>query len=1379
VRSTVRYMILLLCLVLVGCQPYPDHGDPIPDFRADSVDFGTRRELKLVNFQGDQQGLLLQFNQPLQKLSELDDPVPFELSIRPPIPVKSMRREGVASVRVTFAEPLPPAHAFKATIPPGWRALTGASFLHPHTEDWTTTPPALSQVEPVPGEAAWEMTFNQPIDKESLLRCLEVPGLSASDFDIVPLDPTHYELRILTPVAVASVHLSPGLKSAVGRVEGLEQDFSLTGFSAGIFFCEKSEWLPQVGAVHFVFSEEVGRTELLENLEGLDQLAAQLYSDDGKDYLLFLGDVSRAREISVSDSLTARSGSRLLHEVNVTAAPLRRPVQQELYRSFQSVAPSATVVRFPTAEKASVATWRLDRKSAVSLVRLSDKEWAAREKLPIEYTPPEYAHKTNKARKVTRFLKKDARPGGLFLVRVATDGKVKRRLLTRSDLIVEGWSLNGVLTGFVARANGIPLSDVALQQCDSSGALLDTAYTAPDGTAAFRTDEHRGLYLWADESLGTALAPIVHRQVTPPIASPGLLWTQGKFFEPGQDSAYLGLWWSEGELPLLEVVDAGGELVSVRIEPPERVGPFYHGSFSAPDRSGEYRIRFRQGTGSHESALVGASTFHVSRLAGQSGAPKVALELRKLESGGYGGSYEWDGRGASLLGAAARLEAQRTNKDGWERVRPGTPDFIPLEIDRKVSMLGGQYELTSLPLVQGRWNLVVEMFDRESPGAVIEKAVLALGDEEVELLGCELKTLSTSTSLARFSFEFTQSESNGRRPLFCRLDAKEKGLWTTRESGEASWLEGEYKWDATLPSVGSYRVYLSNELNGEPLAVWQNTLRGKAADSSLNLTPRPIAPTQRLSIVWPKLAEGTPVWLSILTGKEQVTQRRSADQESGLGEIGVPKTRLGDRELEVVLASLSPKFQMQVDSVEIDTDTLYNSFDAELLSLQGARLVVTGEALQVQVPKQLHYGVVWWSHAHPESNANPGGLSKAAAFVHTGQELADLPLAGPADFTEIDEISILAPPQPGAYHLRMLGLSVEGEVRFCHQPVEVEAESRWGPVTPDWLRPGDAFAAGVRFWSDPKDLGKTGATTSVEVDSSLLPLSYQITSALVEPGSVADMLFSYQAPDFAAASKASLIKLIWNLGVEGQAHIVETELSPLPTAVKTETFRKVTLEPGRRRRLTLPFESHWLARLSVEEEGGALVYLASGQHEAEHVNLSKASAREFAGSGRDTLEVELLSGHPVELEILELRSEPVEDSYSALGLYLLRQLETVDGDPVDSDDAEISQSYLLAHYLVVPDTREFGYLMVPLPGGMRTKGVWLRAGDQLTPLHWSVGEGTVQAVLPDLSKGEHEVVVLVEAHVGGDYFWPGSKVVGIDDEVLSSTVSERVKIDWE
>ena len=99
-----------------------------------------------------------------------------------------------------------------------------------------------------------------------------MPGLNPEDYDLLPLDPTRYELKILTPVAVGgSLKIKAGLLSNSGPLEGVEHEVPLSN-DAGFFLCEKSEWKPEVGAVFFTFSEEVAREELLRNLHGLEHV---------------------------------------------------------------------------------------------------------------------------------------------------------------------------------------------------------------------------------------------------------------------------------------------------------------------------------------------------------------------------------------------------------------------------------------------------------------------------------------------------------------------------------------------------------------------------------------------------------------------------------------------------------------------------------------------------------------------------------------------------------------------------------------------------------------------------------------------------------------------------------------------------------------------------------------------------------------------------------------------------------------------------------------------------------------------------------------------------------------------------------------------------
>lgn len=1374
---TLRSIPILLILLLVGCQPYPDHGEAIPDFRAHSIDFGHPRELKLLKWAGDDKSLTLEFNQPINRLDEKDAPIPFELDFRPRIPLKNVVRQGTATVRVEFAQTLPPAHSYTAIVPKGWRALTGASFLRPHRVQWDTERPTLTEVQGVPGKASWYLVFNQPIEPEALESVFEVPGLNPEDYDLLPLDPTRYELKILTPVAVGgALKIKAGLKSKTGPLEGVEHEVPLST-DAGFFLCEKSEWRPEVGAVFFTFSEEVTREELFRNLRGLEHARPELYTSDRKNYRLFLRDVSSSRHLILSDTLTSVEGARLLQDISIVADPPRRTIPQRSFRKYRSLKAAQTVLNVKTPEKATVSTWRLKRDQAVGMMNLSEKDWKSARKLPVELSKPVYSHKTAKARGRTRFLETGSSPGGLFLVRITHRDKVRRYFVGRSAIHLEGWSLNGQIHGFAGKLSGIPLSDVPVVLCDDRGELVERVMSAADGQVSFSDQKHRGAFLWLEGSEGTSLVPLAYDQVSPPVSVPGLLWTHGQFFLPGGENHYLGVWWSKEQLPLVEVVDSAGGLVDVSLTPPTVVGPFFQGRFSSPSETGEYRLRFRQGTGSHEGALVRSAIFEVSRLAAEDGAGDAELEFTDASGPGHGGTYRWNGRGAALLGLRARLVAPDIRADGWEKVRPGVSDMVPLQIEQKVTMSGGNFSIKKLPRFSGRWDLVVEMFDRESPGTVVRRIVSELGKEEVVLQQSALKSLSYSTTLARFRFRYQAFERNGRRALFCRFKSRAEYDWTTIKAGEATFSNGSYEWDVSFPSRGTYRIEVMGEADGEPIAVWQRNLRDTGqASEQLAITPTRVSTGQRFSVGWPELPEGTPVWLSLLTGAGQQTQRRYADQDGGLGEMTVPSLKMGQAELEVVLAILGSERRLQTETLEVNDSQFYTVLQDELIDFPNESLALPSQKLTVEIPAPCQFGLIWWAHADSRMVAT-NALATAARYVREGQELGNLPHWGPMSLERLGEMEVVAPAKPGEYSLKMLAVSPDGGLLVCSQSVEVEGISRWSAVTPDWLRPGDRFAAGVRFWSDKEELAPTGATTSVELDSTLLPLSYQTTAALVDPGAVGDMLFSYRAPEYATNSEASKIRLVWDLGVEGESHRVQAELNPLPSEQIDESFRVVTLRPAHDVRVNIPLSGRWMLRATVEGEPAAF-RLQSSQGSTRNSDVSKELPFEMTGSGSDILELSHLSGPEVRLEVFQLKPTDQVDRYSAEDFYLMRHLETVDGTRIERDDLKTGESYLLAHYLVAPESGKSGQLLVPLPGGTRVNGVWMRTATQLTALPWNLGKGLVEAELPELTAGEHQIIVLVEAHVGGDYFWPASRVIE-SEGLAASTVSGRVVIDWE
>ncbi|MFA7482144.1 MAG: hypothetical protein WC314_16685 [Vulcanimicrobiota bacterium] len=225
--------------------------------------------------------------------------------------------------------------------------------------------------------------------------------------------------------------------------------------------------------------------------------------------------------------------------------------------------------------------------------------------------------------------------------------------------------------------------------------------------------------------------------------------------------------------------------------------------------------------------------------------------------------------------------------------------------------------------------------------------------------------------------------------------------------------------------------------------------------------------------------------------------------------------------------------------------------------------VAVSKELEIEVPEECVLGVVWWAHQKGEA------AETLTDFVQGGQPVSPLATTGPMRFEPRKAPTIPTPERAGNFVLKFLGTNAGGEILSCTQGIEVQKESRYGTLVPDWVRPGDRFAAGVRFWSGP-EATPTGATAGASSESTLLPLGYRSTAALVESGSVGDLLFSYRVPD----SGDSEIYLAWDLGVEGKSYKLETRLAPLaseqvpalnrPTAPKLYTMRQIESPDGQR-----------------------------------------------------------------------------------------------------------------------------------------------------------------------------------------------------------------------
>ena len=125
-RLSVLCCFFVLCFA--GCEPYPDHEELIEGLTGERVDFGRQRALRLTRFEGTRESLLLQFNQPIQWPEDTSD-VPLEFQFHPKISIASVERQGLATVKVHFANELPRVFRYEVSVSGTMRALSGASFM--------------------------------------------------------------------------------------------------------------------------------------------------------------------------------------------------------------------------------------------------------------------------------------------------------------------------------------------------------------------------------------------------------------------------------------------------------------------------------------------------------------------------------------------------------------------------------------------------------------------------------------------------------------------------------------------------------------------------------------------------------------------------------------------------------------------------------------------------------------------------------------------------------------------------------------------------------------------------------------------------------------------------------------------------------------------------------------------------------------------------------------------------------------------------------------------------------------------------------------------------------------------------------------------------
>lgn len=1414
-RSAKLRYLWLLCLLLSACQPYPDHVDPIHDFRAESLDFGTRRELRLVKVMGDQSELLLVFNQPLQRLAERDESVPFRLDFRPRLPVGETSRMGAAAIRVRFAAKLPPAHSYSATIPAGWRALTGAAFLRSQEVSWETPRARLLEVhyEEEDGSGYWRLVFNQSVDLDSLRTCLQIEDtdlgevLAEARFQLARSEPDQFRLSLPNEPSYRKFKLSlkPGLKSSGGPLPGEGgESFDLEAAKDTLFLKSGSRWLPQEGLLRLVFSSPVSERELRRSLKGLGSQRVEMRTKDQREYNLSFPELKGRVELTILKSLLALDGSHLSREVSIGLSHAgRQKKERSISRDFLRLKPGDTVMPSRTPAKSQIATWALTDAQVLDLLKLSDDDWSSKGKLALELRKPLYSASTKVSRDETRFLppnppKTLSEAGGNFLVRRALGGdKVERTLLTRSALSLDSWSLNQAVSVFVGSSSAKGSAGVRLQLLDLQGQVLSEAVSGSDGVARFSEGKNREPVLVRALGKGHSIYHILRPYNLPgPRSVPGLLWTHGTVFSPGSKARFFSAWWM-GERPgEIEVLDAAGEIVDRISLGQAESALFAGGEFEVPKVEGHYRLRF---AGGYALSAAGSS-FSVSQLSEYFDSAGSSLNLEEHENL-YKGHYEWQGPKAAQLDLRASLQPQVSDLNGWRLSYPELPNSLPVGINKTETLDGGDFLLETLPLLRGLWTLELELFDKRSPEAVVHRVKRELGEEILKLTGAEVRVLSPKVRMARFRFLFAKGENGPGRPLKCRFleqDPTSPSAWRAAAVGQAVWRDGGYEWSTSFAGSGVFRVQCIFDGPAPDLeehsVTWEKVLYSEAAidgQEVLEVNPTVAQAGEFVRLRWPDLKAGTPVWLSVLSdGGEVAILRRRADTEGDLGQVLIPATHMGQSEVVLVaaLAAGASNLPLTIRSrvVRMKRESLAEPLSFELESPIGGDLVLPpGSELRVPLKEpgmpELSHGLFWWKKAGSQSGPSLGlaeGLQNLSRRAGATMSASRLPAEGPVELTGKDELSLVSPQIPGTYELNFLGIDINKKLYFAEHKISVKRFAHWATLMPPWVRPGDEFWAGVRFWPSPELNAPTGTICNVDPASELLPQSYFTTAALTKAGKVGDMVFNYEAPNFVAAEKLEVLQLKWQLGVEGEEVPVTAELKILPSSYKEVSFRKRHLKSGEKIRLELSALDHWKLRLAqMSDRGGSAKVSVSGETLVEEIVELTAQLpnSEIYGANSD-LTLWHKSGNPVEVEVLDLQGRSNLDNPTAQGLYVLRELQTEAGEALTDDGAVMEQENLISYHLVLEDARKDLRLVSPFPGGFQALGCWLRTEDSLQALDWDMVHDEMVVVIPELQAGEQQVVVSVKAVVAGEFRWPSSRVLSVDDKVLAQTQSSSVSV---
>lgn len=625
------------------------------------MDFGIRRELKLVDFKGDRESLLLVFNQPLGEPDALDHSPPFSPTFYPRLRVRSVEREGAAGVRVVFEEKLPPARTYTATVPSGWRAATGATLLNSARVEWETDRPELLEVraerdlESHTAGRGLRLVFNQPIEPRSVLERLHVSDGSsktvsrASSARLQKQDNSPHEYLLVLPGLKlderVKLTLREGVRPAQGRLEGR-------------------------ASKTFALGPEMER--------GLS------YSPP-------------------------RSGQR--------SSPSALPEVPIL--DYLRLSPGVTTLDIKVSGPLEVETWPLDEASLLAL--LLKKRGDSGVIAGIESASPIYSRRYHNEMDRFQWISPDfdgrtRRSLGAFWVRLRSGkGRVERKLIVHSRQEARAIALAQTVAVITAQKNA-----PATLYSETGKRLLDFVTSHDGATHLTWSGSARAALVVVRGPKGIEIGPVT--TVAPPVSSavPGVLWSERALCKPHGSFEFFGVWWGEEEMPKLALHDGSGARVG-EIANLEWSGRLFRGTVRAPKDHGRYALGLEGGV-----STLSALPVEITQFEGEASASDLVLSVD--QSGRVSGTYSWSGPEARFLGLRAVRQMPSNGIDDQASEPRGVGRALPIEMEVKRTLGGGEFQLSEFPPLDGHSHLLVELYDVREPSRVYRSAYHESGE---------------------------------------------------------------------------------------------------------------------------------------------------------------------------------------------------------------------------------------------------------------------------------------------------------------------------------------------------------------------------------------------------------------------------------------------------------------------------------------------------------------------------------------------------------------------------------------------------------------------------------------------------------------------------